>query len=138
MNMYVDLSILCGQLVWLLVVNIAHHSCCATDDLYQGMGEQLDEIRELIKKGGGDMDAEGAADAFLADPEDTWDATRAWFERMYQRIMYRSGDNEWANVVEKVEKIQDTRPSMQLSQSVSMVVPKTGGTGSLRGGAVFK
>lgn len=136
MNMYVDLSILCGQLVWLLVVNIAHHSCCAPDDVYDGMGSQLDDVRDLIKKRGADLDFE-RADAFLADPDDNWDDIREWFERMYKRILYRSGADEWANAIENVEPTRvDVRPSLQSLSSV-VSTPKTGGTGSLRRGAAF-
>jgi hypothetical protein len=135
MNMYVDLSVLCGQLVWVLVVNIAHHSCCASDDVYQGLEDQLDEIKELIKC---DVELDERADAFFANPNDNWDAIRWWFERMCQRIMYRSGENKWADVVENVDTVRvETRPSLQLSHTVSVAEPKTGGTGSLRTGAAF-
>jgi hypothetical protein len=112
MNMYVDLSVLLGQLVWLLVVNLAHHSCCATDDVYQGIGDQLDEVRTLVQRG--EFEHEERADAFLTDPEESWDAIRDWFERMYQRIMYRGGaEDEWAALVERLD---DSPPRLQHQQ----------------------
>ena len=114
MKIYVDLSILCGQLVWLIVVNVAHHSCCASDEVYTGIGEQLDEVRDLIKKD--NSEADERADAFLNDPDDSWESTRSWFEKMYQRIMYLPGKNEWGLTVEKTDRIESARPSFQLSQ----------------------
>lgn len=117
MSTYVDLSVLCGQLVWLLVVNLAHHSCCASDcnEIYLGIGDQLDDIRELIKPA--DVQIEERGDAFLTDPHDSWDAIRTWFERMYQRIMFRSRESEWANVVEEEERHLPEEPS-SFSRSV--------------------
>jgi len=138
MGMFVDLSMLCGQLVWLLVVNIAHHSCCVTDDVNAQIENQLNNIRTLISTTTLEShQSENRADDFLLDP--TWNSTRQWFERMCQRIIpYQRVDEKW---VKAATVIDDERPPVLSRPGSSTIVlsskVKAGGTGSLRGGVTF-